>query len=126
MTPQTAIFLILPMVTIAISTFLKRILTKVQFANFIVILSIYFFSNISLFMLIEGAFPGIEIVGAGNKINLFTDLAFRQWLDALLVPNTFTFLYIIISYAVLLFLDKQALWKERVGALIRNHNQDLS
>lgn len=41
-----------------------------------------------------------------EKLGLFTDLKFRQWIDIFLVPNTFTFLYIGIRFLFLWIYDR--------------------
>ncbi len=54
----------------------------------------------------EGAFAKGLLNQEILKLGLFTDLKFRQWIDLFLVPDTFTFLYIGISFLFLWIYDK--------------------
>ncbi|MFE8700169.1 hypothetical protein ACFYKX_06080 [Cytobacillus sp. FJAT-54145] len=105
MAPYRVIFIIFPIAVIVLTILLKTLFKSGKATNCFILFKMYILSNISLYMLVEGVFTSTTF-NFRRIIEIFTDLYFRQWIDILLVPNTFTFMYIAISFFLIWVIDK--------------------
>ncbi|PLR81202.1 hypothetical protein CVD25_01805 [Bacillus canaveralius] len=114
MTPERAIFIIFPFVVIVWTILTKVVFFKSKKLNYFVLFSVYICSNTALYILVEGAFIGREMLQVNVILQIFADLTVRQWLWILCIPNIFTFMYLIICFMLLLLFDKMPELKSKI------------
>lgn len=113
MTPIRVVFLLFPIGVFILTVLLKTILNFSRKMNVLIILITYVIANFSLYMLVRGAFITTEF-SLSEELELLMSFRLRQWLDLLLVPNTFTFMYLIICLCVLWVMDRIQIKKVKV------------
>ncbi|PLR77543.1 hypothetical protein CU633_10120 [Bacillus sp. V3-13] len=106
MAPERAVFIIFPFIVIVWTIIAKMVFCKSKKVNHFVLFSVYICSNAALYILVEGAYTGRELLGVNDMLEMFADLTFREWIWILCIPSIFTFMYLIISFKLLLLFDK--------------------
>jgi len=104
MTPIRVLLIVYPTITIILSSLMKAILKDKKWANKLIMLFIYMLSNIGIYYYTEGIQSKERTFGIDSTL-VFENLSINDWLHILLVPNVFTFLYLIISYLILILLS---------------------
>lgn len=97
MTPVRIIFVIYPTCAVILSSILKVLFRDRKWSNPLILSLIYVTSNLGIYYYTEGIQSRGRIFGI-NSTEVFYDLSLQEWIHILIVPNVFTFLYIILAY----------------------------
>ncbi|MDZ5470155.1 hypothetical protein SM124_00200 [Bacillus sp. 31A1R] len=105
MTPISVVFILFPIGVLILTVLLKAVLRFSKKVNIMIALVTYLLTNIGLYLLIKGAFIS-QAFDLAKELQVFMNLRLRQWIDILLIPNTFTFMYLAISLITLRVMDR--------------------
>jgi hypothetical protein len=101
LTPTRILFGLYPLCFVGLSILLKCCFKQWTWANKFILFLVYVLSNIAIFFYIKGGLIPIGTMERALGISVFSGLQFKQWIRLILIPNTFTIIYVLLVFLIL-------------------------